>query len=181
MSVRRHGVLNALLGIVEQLLRVRLEPYTVGDGIVLVEDSFRATALFGHPLTNAALTGFVLFVLYRLRDPAARLAFVPRRGGGPAVVRRPDALMPSTSLCWSYWRRSISPGMPATEGLTYRQLTGGTLLIVLMLAGLMAAVAMGGLGQRITASLVWDRAPRSAARASLVLRRWIGWHSSSSG
>lgn len=166
-------VLNALIGIAEQLLRVRLEPYTVGEGIVLVEDVFRATALFGHPLTNAALTGFLLFVLYRLRDPAARLALclvataaLLSFGGRTALMVNLALLVMLATLDLARHARD--------EGLTYRQLTGGTLLIFLMLATLVAAVAMGSIGQRIATSLVWDQSAQVREKSLLVFGH-LGW------
>jgi hypothetical protein len=166
-------VLNALIGIVEQLLRVRLEPYTVGEGIVLVEDVFRATALFGHPLTNAALTGFLLFVLYRLRDPVARLALCLVATAALLSFGGRTALMVNLALLAMLATLDLARHA-RDEGLTYRQLTGGSLLIVLMLATLVAAVAMGGVGQRIAASLVWDQSAQVRQKSLLVFGQ-LGW------
>ena len=67
--------LNATLGVAEQLLQARLVPLTVLGGKALEEDVFRATALMGHPLANAVVTGFGLFAFYALRDARARLAW----------------------------------------------------------------------------------------------------------
>lgn len=52
-----HGffVVNALLGVYEYLSGWRLTPYVAGT--VLIEDDWRSTALLGHPLANAIVTG----------------------------------------------------------------------------------------------------------------------------
>lgn len=52
---------NSLLGIVEVATGFRLTPLDVGGFVV--EDDWRATALIGHPLANAILTGFYLIIL----------------------------------------------------------------------------------------------------------------------
>jgi hypothetical protein len=166
-------VVNAIIGIGEQVLRLRLEPYTVGDGIPLIENTFRATALFGHPLTNAALTGFGLFVLYRLPGPLSRVllclvavAALLSFGGRTALIVNLGLLaaLACTDLA-GHARRS---------GLSYGQLTGGTLLIALMLVAVVAAVMMGSIGQRIVTSLVWDQSAQVRTR-SLLLFAQLKW------
>lgn len=47
--------LNALLGLGEFLTGLRLTPYVAGG--VLITDDWRSTALLGHPLGNALMTG----------------------------------------------------------------------------------------------------------------------------
>ncbi|MEI6415511.1 MAG: hypothetical protein WCP34_14795, partial [Pseudomonadota bacterium] len=58
---------NALLGIVEVALQDRLVPYTV-SGAPVIEDFFRATALGGHPLSNAQRTVLILLAGLIHRD-----------------------------------------------------------------------------------------------------------------
>lgn len=53
---------NACLGVVEARLHWRLFPYVI-DGVPVTEDFFRATALEGHPLRNAMLTGLAILAV----------------------------------------------------------------------------------------------------------------------
>jgi hypothetical protein len=159
---------NALLGIGEQILEVRLVPHTTFGGVELVEDVFRATALFGHPLNNAAITGFGLFVLYQLRAPAARfaccllaiaalLSFGGRSGLGISVALLAPLAM--VDLVRHAYR----------DGLSYREITGGIVLLALALGIIVVAVAAGGIGERIMAKLAWDDSAQVREKSLLVL------------
>ena len=57
MQVLLHGavIANALLGIGEVASGMRLTPFVAGG--IPITDDWRATALFGHPLSNALMTG----------------------------------------------------------------------------------------------------------------------------
>jgi hypothetical protein len=61
MLVHVGFVANALLGIGEFLSGLRLTPYVAGG--VLITDDWRSTALIGHPLGNALLTGCYTIIL----------------------------------------------------------------------------------------------------------------------
>ena len=52
---------NALLALAEFALGFRLTPLDAGG--VIIEGDWRASALLGHPLTNAVLTGSYLIIL----------------------------------------------------------------------------------------------------------------------
>jgi len=52
---------NALLGLSEVTFSFRLVPFTAGG--VPIEDDWRATALLGHPLANASMTGAYVLAL----------------------------------------------------------------------------------------------------------------------
>lgn len=52
---------NALLGLAEFLSGLRLTPYIAGG--ILITDDWRSTALLGHPLGNALMTGCYLMML----------------------------------------------------------------------------------------------------------------------
>ena len=53
---------NACLGIGEARMHWHLFPYVI-DGIPVTEDYFRATALEGHPLRNATLSGLAILAV----------------------------------------------------------------------------------------------------------------------
>lgn len=61
-------VVNSLLAIGEAVLQARLIPFTIGGKPVGREQYFRSTALLGHPLTNALVTGTMLMTLLGLRN-----------------------------------------------------------------------------------------------------------------
>ncbi|MGN6703385.1 MAG: VpsF family polysaccharide biosynthesis protein [Burkholderiaceae bacterium] len=61
-------VINSLIAIVESVLQVQFIPFTIGGKPVVNELYFRSTALLGHPLTNALITGTVLMTLLGLRN-----------------------------------------------------------------------------------------------------------------
>jgi hypothetical protein len=58
-----HGLLatNALLGLAEFLTGWRMTPYLAGG--ILITDDWRSTALLGHPLGNALMTGCYIMML----------------------------------------------------------------------------------------------------------------------
>jgi hypothetical protein len=75
--------LNAAIGVVEYATGWRLTPYTIGSAAV--ETDWRSTAILGHPLGNAALTGSYVVAMAvggardiapRLRAPALALQLV---------------------------------------------------------------------------------------------------------
>lgn len=69
-------VVNAAIGLVEMVTPFRLVPTYLGDELVTFE--WRSTALLGHPLSNAALTGVYVLLL---TGPAGRVFPLPVRLG----------------------------------------------------------------------------------------------------
>jgi hypothetical protein len=148
-------VLNALIGLGESLMHQRLIPLTIGHYEV-IEDIFRPSALFGHPLTNSMVTATLLpAVLYLRVSPAWRGALavllwisVLAFGGRTAFVLSTLAY----GLCVVVLlARSVSQGR-----FSYVQLIGGLLFGMLGIVLLAAVIATTGIGERIFASLSWD-------------------------
>jgi hypothetical protein len=145
---------NALLGIGEQLLKMRLIPLTAG-GVLLTEDLFRASALLGHPLWAASVTGFGLFVLYRLRGRVARswccvtlVAALLSFGGRTSLVANLALIAPLALFDLVRHARR--------RGLSYREVTGGMAVAILVAGAVVGAVLAGSIGGRILGSLTWD-------------------------
>lgn len=65
-------LVNAAIGLAEAASQRHLVPYTVAGGVAVIEDKFRATALHGHPLENAMLTGIALLAALDLPMPPRR-------------------------------------------------------------------------------------------------------------
>lgn len=156
--------LNALIGIGEALFEERLTPYLAGDQPI-IEEFFRATALGGHPLTNALRTATVLIAClilpYRwllILIPLfviALLAF-----GGRTALATGVLLL----LGWSvyYFFRGI-----VVRTFDVR-LVFGLLLMALLLVGAIIGLTVSlDLGERIFANLSWD----SSAQSRLLIFR----------
>ena len=148
-------LVNETIGITEQLLEHRLIPNTVLGGKLLHEDVFRATALMGHPLTNAAITGFGLFLFYRLQSPWMRMAtcwlgcMALLSFGGRTALGVNLTLLALLAMVDGL--RALRAGR-----LSYRALTAGGALLILLPAAVAAAILLGGVGERIIAKLAWD-------------------------
>ncbi len=148
-------LLNGLVGIAEQVARVRLVPLTVAGGVALIEDVFRASALMGHPLANAAVTGFALLTFYGLKRPSMRAAFclvmlvALLSFGGRAALAIYAGLLALLMVC---------DGLVGLrrQGIGYGALSGGGAAFVLLVTGLAAAIVYAGIGERIVAKLAWD-------------------------
>ena len=158
---------NELVGIAEQLLEHRLIPNTVLGGKLLHEDVFRATALMGHPLTNAAITGFGLFLFYRLSKLWMRIAtcwlgcIALLSFGGRTALGVNVALLALIATV---------DGLRALRArrLSYRGLTGGGALLILLPAAVAAAIMLGGVGERIIAKLGWDESAEVRATSLTI-------------
>lgn len=147
--------LNALIGIGESLFQARIVPYTVA-GADPQEDVFRSTALLGHPLTNAMITGPVIIAALALRLPMlvhtvlislfclGLLSF----GGRTSFLL--TTLCLTAFCCW----RGIGNLLRGRYG--YLQITGGLVFVFVALTVIVAAVPMLGLGERIFTHMQWD-------------------------
>jgi hypothetical protein len=158
---------NETIGVIEQLLQHRLIPNTVLGGKLLHEDVFRATALMGHPLTNAAITGFGLFLLYRLPRPWMRIATcwlgciaLLSFGGRTALGVNVTLLVLIATV---NGLRCLRAGR-----LSYRGLTGGGALLILLPAAVAAPIMLGGVGARIIAKLGWDESAEVRATSLTI-------------
>lgn len=69
------AVLNSLSGILESVFRFRIFPYDE-RWVVLHEDHFRASAMMGHPLSNALFTTVMIPMTAGMRLPPAIKAIV---------------------------------------------------------------------------------------------------------
>lgn len=149
-------VANAGLGLVEAALQQHLVPYTVAGGVPVIEDKFRATALFGHPLENALVTSIVLLAsLDRPMSPAWRWSLVA------FLVLALLAFGGRTSFVLTALALSAYAGAAALRGLRagrygYLHLVGASIGALLALPAAMALVWRSGLGARIFEGLYLD-------------------------
>lgn len=159
-------VANALLGVAESSLRMRLVPIYAGRERDFIEEPFfRASALFGHPLSNSLVTltlmPMLLLMPWRASLKVATvvlcllslLAFGSRTALAVALIY---ALLLGLVVAWRLVRGRYG----------YVQIAAGALGMVVGSALLAALVAVSGLGARIFKNLKWDNS------ADVRLKSW---------
>jgi hypothetical protein len=159
-------VANALLGIAESALRMRVVPIYAGREKDFVEEPFfRASAMFGHPLQNSLVTLSLLPMLLLMPWRAgwkvatvvlcllSLLAFGSRTALAVALIY---ALLFGLVVVWRLVRGRYG----------YVQIAAGALGMVVGSALLAAVVAVSGLGARIFKNLTWDNS------ADVRLKSW---------
>jgi hypothetical protein len=129
---------NALLGLGEFLTGLRLTPYIAGG--VAITDDWRSTALLGHPLGNALLTGAYIMALMlgggaRLRG-SWRIAMIGLQFAGMVAFGGRASLVLLLAFCGA---------MALREGIAF--LAGKRVeLIQLAMIGLAVPLMVGVLG-----------------------------------
>jgi hypothetical protein len=166
--------LNAALAVVEYLFKFHLVPGIMGSLEGPSDGFFRSAALLGHPLTNAAVTvtalPFVIYLPWRalwrwalgLLMVLALLSF----GGRTSLVL--GLVVYGPVAVWALMRRVVQ------GQLSYLQLTGGGVGLLLMLAALAGVVLATGLGDRIFNNLAWDNSANGRLVAWQTLAHFSG-------
>lgn len=147
---------NAALAVVESVLRLHVVPGVMGAGEGEGDAFFRASALLGHPLTNAKVTvtalPFVMSLPWSTRSRAAAAVLLSLAllcfGGRTSLAM--GALV--YGVCGTAWLL----GRVVQGRFTYLQLTGGSVAVALGLASVSMAVVGLGLGDRIFHNFTWD-------------------------
>lgn len=148
--------LNALIGLGESLLQRRLVPHTVAGGVLLKEDTFRSTALLGHPLVNALVTGTMMVAMLAVPVPRrARLVLIGVLLLGLLSFGGRTSLIVSTAALLGFAGLALLRGLFRGR-FSYTQITGGLVAALLVIAAVMAFVAATGVGQRIFNHMLWD-------------------------
>ena len=149
---------NAVLALFEYTTQWRLSPLFVqsqASGFA-TEDIFRSSALFGHPLVNAKVTSTLLAIatflpmrpIWRWLHVLVLLLSLLAFGGRFALV---------TVVSIYGARALIVTALDVVRGrFSYLQLTGGSLLLMLLFAAVASVVVATGLGERIFTGLYLD-------------------------
>jgi hypothetical protein len=150
---------NAVIALTEFALQQRLTPLFVQSQVSSFadEDLFRSSALFGHPLVNAKATASMLAIatflplrpLWRWLHVVLLLLSLLAFGGRFAMV--------TTVALYGSWALMSFARDTVRGRFSYLQLTGGSVLLTLGLAGLIGFVAVTGLGERIFTGLQLDK------------------------
>ena len=164
--------MNSVIGISESLGKFRIFTFDP-EWAVLHEEYFRASALRGHPLANAAFTSFALFIALGLR--------------WPTIVKTLFAAVFVTSLVAFGGRASLAISvfglvllgiirivrMIASRNLSLLQalLAVAAVLVapVCVFGGLYMAIH-SGMGERLAASAHWDQSADVRELAPLALQ-----------
>jgi len=162
--------MNAALGIGESILHRRIVPYTVSGGVVLKEDAFRSTALMGHPLVNALITGTTLFFCLALplnalfRGALMGILLLGLLSFGGRTSLAITSVVLGVYLAYGALRRLLA------GQLSYVQITGGLVGVFVGLGALAGAVLLTGVGERIFSHMKWDRSADVRIHVWLALR-----------
>ncbi|MDY0884256.1 VpsF family polysaccharide biosynthesis protein [Dongia soli] len=159
---------NALLGIVEAMTQWRLEEYSVAGGTLIIENEFRATALMGHPLTNAMVMSLATFGMlvwcrhWMSRILVAFLALITLLAFGGRTAFLLTSLL--LSLCAAY---------AIIQSARKGRIRAWHLLVCLITFGLLCAILGGAilyldLGARIFEGLVWDESADIRRRSMMA-------------
>ncbi len=150
--------LNAVIGIGEAATGARLVPYLAGDQ-PLTEEFFRATALGGHPLSNALRTTILLFAALVLPS-GFRLALIPLLVIALLAFGSRTALATSMLLLLAWGVVAFMRGM-ASRRFDPRLTLGIALLALILPAAVGLAALHLGLGERVFREFYWDTSAQS--------------------
>ncbi len=178
MALVLHAILiiNALLGIHEYVSGWRLTPFLIGS--VEMTNDWRSTALLGHPLANAALTGSYMVALAcgggrdlpRLLRPLAMavcLVSMTAFGGRSSLV----AALLLLALA------GAARGLAVLRGARLDLLTAGCLFACgPLLAGLVFQIAQTGFFDQFLERFVNDRGSAQARIIMFNLFHILSWN-----
>lgn len=148
-------VLNSVIALGETLLHKRLVPYTF-SGQSIIEDTFRAMGVFGHPLMAAFITGlFLICTLQGKRQPVLLVTIIGTLCLGLL------AFGGRTSFILTYLIIALYYGSNFLHNLikgrySYLQICGAILGVYFLLFLIAVAIFGLGLGERIFTHMKWD-------------------------
>jgi hypothetical protein len=146
---------NSLIAIGESAVHRHLVPYTVADGVEVVEEIFRSTALLGHPLTNAIITASTIFMLLDLDRPVLRVVLIGLFCVALLTFGGRAAFVTVTLVLTVFLAIKAVAGLAASR-YSYLQILGGLLGTLILLALFLAFIFVSGFGERIFTHLYID-------------------------
>lgn len=158
-------VVNALIAIFESATHIRLVPHTVAGGVALKEDIFRSTALLGHPLNNALITGplVVLAMGFRL-TLFKKVVLLSILILGLLSFGGRTSFLVTSGLMGLYLSITFLRDMIRGR-YGYLEILGALITAIAFLAAIIGLVLLTGLGERIFAHLFWDDSANVRVRA----------------
>ncbi len=166
---------NAAVGIAEFALNFRLTPLHIGQEILDAE--WRSSALMGHPLSNALLTGsyMVLLLSGGARDLPVwmkPLAFLAAAAAMIVFGGRAATVLVLVFVLWNVVQRgtALLSGRPFNPRLVLVGLIG-----LPVLAGLVVALADAGFFQRFIERFIDDEGSASTRVEMFALVAHVSW------
>ena len=140
---------NALLGLFEYLTGYRLTPYVAG--VLVIEGDWRSTALFGHPLANALLSGCYILAIClgggRELPPLLRPAMIVLQMAGMIAFGGRTSLVVMLAFVGAIALRAVI-GFLAGRRISLLAAALASVVVPLALAGLVL-LAQGGFFDRL--------------------------------
>jgi hypothetical protein len=146
---------NTVIAIGESIAERRLVPYVVAGGDVIYEDIFRPTALLGHPLANALITGSVMFTLFDAGRGRWRYVVVSLLTIGLLAFGGRTGFLVAAIVLMFYLATRVLAGIKAGRW-SYLQLLGSVISLSICAGLLTAFITLTGIGDRIFAHLYFD-------------------------
>ena len=149
-------IINTLIALVETLLQARLIPMHISGFEQIVEETFRPSALLGHPLTNSIVTVTLMPAVLYLRIPKAwqSVLLLLLWVGALAFGGRTGFILATALYGTYFFARVVSTAVRG--GFSYLQITGGLLAAIVVAACVVAIVMASPIGERIFKTLTWD-------------------------
>ena len=168
-------VLNAVLGLVEYVTRWRLTPMFDIDGTIIVD--WRSTALLGHPLNNAFVTGVWMVMLASgaapERRPIVRIAAMAL--GAAALV----AFGGRVAMVFAFLFLAVLGGLGGMKLLAGRRFDLGGAAAALAVATVLAVATIllvdGGAADRLIARFADDAGSAGTRIAMFNIFGDLGW------
>jgi O-antigen ligase len=160
-------VLNSVIAVIESIFETHLIPYTIGGREIVSDLFFRSTALLGHPLKNALITGTVLVLALGLQQStptrvamlAVMIMALVSFGGRAGFVL---ALLVIATFSIKLVATKLIHGR-----YTYLRIMGGVVGVVFVFGMLVSIVLALDIGERLFTKLVeWDNS------ASVRVSNW---------
>lgn len=154
--------INAVIGIAEVLLEVRLVPYT-NEGVPVIESHFRATALIGHPLLNAIVTATTMMVAVGyLKGWGVRFVIIVTHCLGLLAFGGRTAFVIGIAMLVLLAMLRTAHEL-LTRHVTHFKAIAAIVMMLVVPALFFVAIGSLGLGERIVEGFQWD----SSAQARL--------------
>lgn len=169
-------LLNAIIGIGEFITGDRLTPL-IANGVAITDD-WRSTALLGHPLANASLTGAYLLAMAvggneDLPKPIAALCFIVNSAAMVVFGGRASTVILLAILAWL----AVIGGFRILRGARFDKTTVLMILLLVPIVSLVVlTLAEAGFFVRFLERFVDDKGSASTRIAMFELFHYLSWY-----
>ncbi len=157
------AALNSVIGIAEAAGKFRIFAFDP-DWVVLHEQYFRASALRGHPLSNAVFTVLALFITLATRMPALIKIILALLFSASMIAFGSRSAMAVCLLALVIWGGAVIIKQLRQRPVTVHKillLTGTVIIAPLGFAAFLFVLLHSGIGERLLAFSHWDESANS--------------------